>query len=123
MKILVVEDDKLTVNALDKSLRDLGHAVKIVRSGEEALEFLKIEKFELIICDIMMPGLSGLSFVTVVRTVNFSDIPILMMSTLHHASLLDAAFTAGANDFINKPFTEAELSAKLNKFQSVHENR
>lgn len=123
MKILIIEDDKLTINALEKSLSNNGHNVSTVRSGEEGLEALKKDKFDVLLCDIMMPGLSGLSFVTVVRTVVLCETPIIMMSTLHNTSLLDAAFTAGANDFINKPFTENELSAKLNKFQTVHENK
>lgn len=122
MNILIIEDDRLTLNAVEKSIKNLGHACRIVRSGEEAIELIPSEKFDLVVCDIMMPGLSGLSFVTVLRTVHLCSTPILMMSTLNHGPLLDAAFSAGANDFINKPFTEEEIAAKLMKFQGVHEN-
>lgn len=122
MRILVVDDDRLTLSAVEKSLHNLGHEAILVRSGEEAIAFIQSDKYDLILSDIMMPGISGLSFVSVLRTVHLCHIPILMMSTLHHGSLLDAAFKAGANDFINKPFTENELSTKLNKFSHTLED-
>ena len=122
MKILVVDDDRLTLGAVEKSLHNLGHKPVLVGSGEEAIELIQSHKFDLILSDIMMPGISGLSFVSVLRTVHLCHTPILMMSTLHHGPLLDAAFKAGANDFINKPFTEDELSTKLNKFQHALED-
>lgn len=119
MNILVIEDDKLTLNALQHSLEKMGHSCTVVMSGEDAIEKITAGSYDLILCDIMMPGISGLSFVTVLRTVHLCFTPIVMMSTLHHGPLLDAAFTAGANDFLNKPFTQEELTEKIRK----HERR
>lgn len=116
MRILVVDDDRLTLSAVEKSLNNLGHEAILGRSGEEAIALIQSDTFDLILSDIMMPGISGLSFVSVLRTVHLCHTPILMMSTLNHGPLLDAAFKAGANDFINKPFTENDLSTKLSKF-------
>lgn len=117
MNILIIEDDKLTLNAVQHSLENLGHTASVASSGEEAIDKITAGSFDLIICDIMMPGISGLSFVTVLRSVHLCFTPIIMMSTLNHGPLLDAAFKAGANDFLNKPFTQEELAEKLGKFE------
>jgi CheY-like chemotaxis protein len=121
MNILIIEDDKLTLNAVQHSIEKLGHTATIAKSGEDAIEQIQKSTFDLIICDIMMPGISGLSFVSVLRSVHLCFTPIIMMSTLNHGPLLDAAFSAGANDFINKPFTQEELAEKLKKFEARRE--
>ena len=118
MNILIIEDDKLTLNAVQHSLENLGHTTAVAKSGEEAIDMINKTTYDLIICDVMMPGISGLSFVTVLRSVHMCFTPIIMMSTLNHGPLLDASFTAGANDFINKPFTQEELADKLKKFET-----
>jgi CheY-like chemotaxis protein len=117
MKILIIEDDKLTLNAVQHTLENLGHSTTVAKSGEEAISQITAGAFDLIISDIMMPGISGLSFVTVLRSVHMCFTPIIMMSTLSHGPLLDAAFKAGANDFLNKPFTTEELVGKLKKYE------
>jgi CheY-like chemotaxis protein len=117
MNILVIEDDKLTLNAVQHSLEKMGHTTAVAKSGEEAIELISDKSFDLIISDIMMPGISGLSLVTVLRQVHLCFTPIIMMSTLSHGPLLDAAFKAGANDFLNKPFTAEELEGKLKKYE------
>lgn len=119
MDILIIEDDKLTLNAVQHSLENMGHATSVAKSGEEAIDLIAEKEFDLIISDIMMPGISGLSLVTVLRSVHLCFTPIIMMSTLNHGPLLDAAFKAGANDFLNKPFTAEELEEKLKKYQKV----
>jgi DNA-binding response OmpR family regulator len=117
MNILIIEDDKLTLNAVQHSLEKMGHATSIAKSGEEAIDLISEKEYDLIISDIMMPGISGLSLVNVLRSVHLCFTPIIMMSTLKHGPLLDAAFKAGANDFLNKPFTAEELEGKIKKYQ------
>ena len=117
MNILIIEDDKLTLNALQHSLEKLGHTVALAVNGEQAIDQIKSKQFDLLISDVMMPGISGLSLVTVLRQVHLCFTPIIMMSTLHNRPLLDAAFKAGANDFLNKPFTAEELELKLKKIE------
>src|ERR1035437_7168992 len=116
MNILIIDDNKATLQTLQYGVEHLGHKVSIAESGEEAIQLTENKKFDLIISDIMMPGISGLSLVAVLRTVNLCSAPIIMMSVLHNKPLLDAAFEAGANDFIEKPFTMEELTAKLRKY-------
>ena len=116
MNILIIEDDKVTLKTLQHSMELLGHNVQVAESGEEAIKITGNIKFDIIISDIMMPGISGLSLVSVLRSVNLCTAPIIMMSALNNKPLLDAAFKAGANDFIAKPFTMGDLADKLQKY-------
>lgn len=119
MNILIIEDDKLTLNLLQYCIEKLGHKAYLAEDGEEAIKLIADGNFDLLICDIMMPGISGLSLVSVLRTVHLCTLPIIMMSALNNKPLLDAAFEAGANDFIAKPFSMEELSAKLKKYDNT----
>ena len=116
MNILIIEDDVVTLKTLQSSIENLQHKVYISESCEEAIKIIENTKLDLIISDIMMPGISGLSLVSVLRTVTLCYTPIIIMSALHTKPLLDAAFVAGANDFIAKPFTMEELKDKIGKY-------
>lgn len=116
MNILIIEDDKLTLTALQHSLEGMGHTVYMAEDGEGAISLIVKQNFDLVICDIMMPGISGLSLVSVLRLVHLCTIPIVMMSTLNNKPLFEAAFEAGANDFLAKPFSVHDLEEKLRKF-------
>ncbi len=119
MNVLIIDDDKLTVNSVQHSLELLGHQAVVAKNGEEAIEMVTSGNFDVIISDIMMPGISGLSLVNVLRSVHLCFTPIIMMSTLNNRPLLDAAFKAGANDFLNKPVSTEDLDLKLRKYEKV----
>jgi DNA-binding response OmpR family regulator len=121
MTILIVDDDKLTITALQQALTDMGYKVDVSREGEQAIQMINNTGYDLVICDVMMPGISGLSLVAVLRTMHLCFTPIIMMSTLHNRPLVDAAMKAGANDFIDKPVQLKELEEKVKKFDNkVH---
>jgi DNA-binding response OmpR family regulator len=73
-------------------------------------------KYDLIISDIMMPGISGLSLVTILRTVHLCTTPIIIMSALNNKPLLESVYDAGASDFLAKPFTVQDLEALIRKY-------
>jgi DNA-binding response OmpR family regulator len=116
MNILIIEDDKLTLTSLQYLTESLGHKVQKATSAEEAINLAADGKFDLIICDIMMPGISGLSFVSILRTIHLCTTPVIMISSLTDQSIMDALLEAGANDFMAKPFSPEELEQKINKF-------
>jgi len=116
MNILVIEDDKLTLSSLKHIVESLGHSVTLAENAEEAIDRIVDGKFDLVLSDIMMPGISGLSLVSILRSVHLCKTPIIAMSTLNNKAVLEAAYDAGANDFIPKPFTVEDLSEKLEKF-------
>ena len=113
MKILIIEDDKVALKTLQYSLEGLGHNVCIAENGEEAIQKTANAKLDIIISDAMMPGISGLSLIKVLRTMSHSKTPIIMMSALNNKPLQDAALEAGADDFISKPFSMEEITKVL----------
>lgn len=119
MNILIIEDDKVALKTLQYSLEGLGHKVCIAENGEEAIKNAVNTKLDLIISDAMMPGISGLSLVKVLRTMNKSNVPIIIMSALNNKPIMDAALGAGADDFIAKPFKIEALVAKLEKYSKI----
>jgi len=118
MDILVIEDDKFTLTALKHAIKEFGHNVESAENAEEAIGKVESNEFDLILSDIMMPGISGLSLITILRTVHLCKTPIIVMSALNNEPLLEAAYEAGANDFIAKPFTRENLQGKLEKFST-----
>ncbi len=117
MNILVVEDDKFALTLLKHSLETLGHTVEGTLNAEEAISMAADGKFDLIISDIMMPGISGLSLVTILRTVHLCTTPIIIMSALSNKPLLESIYDAGANEFLAKPFSIEDLEGKIKKFE------
>lgn len=122
MNILIIEDDKLTLHSLKHVIESLGHKVVLAENAEEAMNKIVDGKFDLVFSDIMMPGISGLSLLTILRTVHLCKTPIVAMSVLNDKPIIEAAFAAGANDFMVKPFTVEGLTETLNKFDSNFTN-
>lgn len=118
MNILIIEDDNITLDALHYSIKNLGHSVYRARNGKEAIDIMKSQKLDLLISDIMMPGISGLSLIRVIRSVHGCNVPIILISSLNNKPLLDAAFEEGANDFLAKPFSAEHLADKLRQYAS-----
>ncbi|MGZ3864904.1 MAG: response regulator [Bacteroidia bacterium] len=119
MNVLIIEDDTLTLKALMHTVKSLGHSVHSAHNAEEAINKILNDKYDVVLSDIMMPGISGLSLVSILRSVHLCTTPIIVMSVLNDEPLLQAAYEAGANDFISKPVTEEALLAKLNKFDKA----
>jgi len=112
MQILVIEDDKRISDFLTKGLEENGYMVTLCKSAEEAIDgFLSIQ-WDLIICDIMLPGIDGIQFV---QTLRFKKIfsPVLMLSALNSVQDKVAALDYGADDYITKPFHFDELLSRI----------
>ena len=121
MNILLIEDDKLTLTSLQYLTESLGHKIQKAHNAEEAISLASDGRFDLIISDIMMPGISGLSLVSILRTIHLCTTPVIMISSLSDQPILEAIQEAGANDFLPKPFSPEELEEKINKYnKQVH---
>jgi two-component system, OmpR family, copper resistance phosphate regulon response regulator CusR len=112
MKFLIVEDDIKITEFLKKGLTEEGYTVDITHSGDEALYLVGINKYDLILLDIMLPGVDGLSFCKIVRKQNF-NIPIIILSAKDSIDDKITGLNEGANDYIAKPFSFAELIARI----------
>lgn len=115
MKILYAEDDIMMQKIVVHSLIRLGYEVTTVDDGLEALEIIQTEEFDLIILDLFMPKRSGFEVVEVMRDELNIATPVLILSRSHLDEAINKAYTAGANDYIVKPFMPEELVVKITR--------
>ncbi len=110
-RILVVDDEPQLRRVLKSTLCALGFVVADAETGEDALESVRAEKFDLILLDINMPGLSGLETCRAIRAK--SDVGILMLTVRDRAEDKIEALDAGADGYVTKPFDVNELLARI----------
>ncbi|MCU0634074.1 MAG: response regulator transcription factor [Gemmatimonadaceae bacterium] len=109
--VLVVEDDAKTADLVALYLGHAGHRVSIERSGSRALERLRTETFDLLVLDIMLPGVSGLQLAEHVRATATTPVIFLTARTIEEDRL--HGFAVGADDYVTKPFSPRELVARV----------
>ena len=110
-KILVVDDEPQIRRVMKTSLTGQGYVIVDARSGEEALQKLREEHFDLVLLDMNMPGMNGLETCEEIR--RGSDVAIIMLTVRNLETDKIAALDAGADDYITKPFSMPELLARL----------
>lgn len=111
MKILVVDDEKLLVKGIKFNLESEGYEVEACHDGEAAVEMARTGEFQLIVLDLMMPKLDGLSACMKIR--EFSTVPILMLTARSEDTDKLIGFEYGADDYLTKPFNILELKARI----------
>lgn len=109
-KILIVEDDN-NINNLLNDLLETDYDVTQAFAGSEARRLLADERFDLILLDLMLPGLSGEELIAEIRLTNAT--PIIVITAKNEPSVLSEVFEAGANDYIAKPFNIVEVTARI----------
>jgi two-component system response regulator VicR len=115
VKILYAEDDIMMQKAIVYALVRLGYEVTTVDDGQEAIDSLAGEEYDLVILDLFMPNRSGFEVVEEMRDVLKLDTPILIISRSNLDETIQKAYTAGANDYIVKPFKPEQLVVKVTK--------
>ena len=111
MKILVVDDEKLLVKGIKYNLEQDGYEVVTAFDGEEAVRLAHDESIDLILLDLMLPKMDGL---TVCRTVRaFSDVPIIMLTAKSEDIDKILGLEYGADDYITKPFNIREVTSRI----------
>lgn len=110
-KILVCDDDKEIVDAVEIYLMQEGHTVLKAYDGVQALEILKKEEVQLIILDVMMPRLDGIR--TTLKIREESGVPILILSAKSEDADKILGLNIGADDYVTKPFSPLELTARV----------
>ncbi|MDY5700728.1 MAG: response regulator transcription factor [Lachnospiraceae bacterium] len=110
-RVLVVDDEKLIVKGLRFSLEQEGMEVTTAFDGEEALEKVKNQVFDIILLDIMLPRLSGLEVCQQIR--EFSNVPIIMLTAKGDDMDKIMGLEYGADDYITKPFNILEVKARI----------
>jgi DNA-binding response OmpR family regulator len=112
MRILVVEDETAIARGIDRSLSAEGHAVDVVTDGADALAYAAAYPYDLVILDIVLPGLGGLDVCERLRARGYAP-PILMLTALDAVEDRVAGLDRGADDYLAKPFAMAELHARV----------
>lgn len=121
MKILIAEDEPLTLLALEQHLKSIGYDVITATDGRDALNKLQAFSPQLIITDIMMPFTSGLEFIGIIRSSYKQEIPIIVLSAIDEEDTVMEAFMLGANDFITKPFDPQELTLRVKRLADMQQ--
>jgi DNA-binding response OmpR family regulator len=112
VRILLVEDERDAARMLAKGLREIGYAVDIAHDGPAALDKAAVNDYDLLILDLMLPGLSGLKVCAELRRRGL-DTPILMLTALDTVNDRITGLDSGADDYLTKPFDFGELLARV----------
>lgn len=111
MKILVVDDEQLLVKGMKFNLENEGYMVETAYDGATAIDMAKSGGFDLIILDLMMPQVDGLTACMRIR--EFSNVPIIMLTARSEDADKIIGLESGADDYITKPFSMRELLARV----------
>ena len=111
MKILVVDDEALLVKGIRFNLQNEGYDVITGSNGKEAVELVRTEGPDLVVLDIMMPEMDGLTACGLIR--EFSDVPIILLTAKTEDMDKLIGFDHGADDYLTKPFNILELKARI----------
>lgn len=123
-QILIVEDSPTQAFNLKMTLEMKAFQVKIAPNGEEALNMLSLELVDLILTDIIMPGMSGYDLCRAVKSnVKFRDIPVILLTTLKEEQDIIQGIECGADNFINKPYDPHYLLTRIYQVLNVSKMR
>ena len=124
-RILIVDDEPLNRSLLEVMLGGQGHVLMTAASGEAALAMVRQQPPDLILLDIMMPGMDGYQVAATLKGNEATrHIPIIMLSALDDRNSMMHGLNAGAEDFLSKPVDRAELTARVgNLLRLVRDNR
>jgi DNA-binding response OmpR family regulator len=112
--VLAVDDDPATLLVVERSLAQAGFEVWTARSGEQALEILRRRGVpHLLVADLLMPGMGGLELCRQVK--DWSDVPIIVLTSVGAQDTLISAIERFADDYVVKPFSPRELSARVRR--------
>jgi len=112
MDLLVVEDEKVLGAALDRGLREAGHACVLARNGSRGMDLARTQKFDAIVLDLMLPDLDGMTILNALRKAGIQT-PVLILTALGSVDDRVRGLQHGADDYLVKPFAFPELLARL----------
>ena len=112
-KILIIDDDADMIDLLKIVLQPNAFELTTAYNGQDGIELIRQFKPDIIILDLLLPGIDGLSVCREVRS--FSNIPILVLSAVNRPGIVAQALDVGADDYLHKPMKSSILIASLNK--------
>ena len=116
-KILVVDDEPVSLMLLDTILSRSNFSVSTAASGHDALNLLATEPIDLMILDLLMPDMDGMTLLQQLReNPKFENLPIIVFTAVSQNRVREEAFQKGATTFLTKPVSSRELTRVVNKF-------
>lgn len=112
MRLLIIEDEKDILLALQKGLQKEGYAVDVTEDGEEALELLNFNTYNLVVLDINLPSIDGFSILEILREKDMTT-RVIIVSANREIEDKIRGLDLGANDYLVKPFDFSELKARI----------
>ncbi|HEC30318.1 MAG TPA: response regulator [Gammaproteobacteria bacterium] len=112
--ILIVEDDEMSRELLEKRVARSGYHVSVVSDGEAAIKAVNERHVDLVLLDIMMPGMSGFDVLEAIKQNNgLSNVQVIMISALDDNESIEKCMQMGAEDYITKPFNALILKSRI----------
>ncbi|QDH21134.1 response regulator transcription factor [Saccharibacillus brassicae] len=112
MRILIVEDEVHLAEALSQILKKNNYSVDVVHDGEDGLDYALSGIYDLLLLDIMLPGMDGISILQTVRSQNMA-VPVILLTAKGEIPEKIAGLDHGADDYVAKPFSSDELLARI----------
>ena len=112
-KRLLVEDEVNIASFIERGLKEVGHTVSVANDGNSGWELIRQEVFDLLIIDIIMPGMNGLELCRLYRRQYGYLVPVIMLTALGTTEDIVKGLDAGADDYLVKPFSFQELEARI----------
>ena len=112
MKILLIEDEPQLVSIIQRDLSAEGHEISVAMDGQTGLDMSMKMSFQLVILDIMLPGINGIEICRNLRAAN-NEVAILMLTALGTTENIVVGLDSGADDYMVKPFSLVELNARI----------
>ena len=121
MRILIAEDEVATARALKLLLEKAKYSVDIVHTGTDAWDYIEAGAYEVVVLDIMMPGMSGLEVLLKMRRAQIKT-PVLLLTAKAEIEDRIEGLNSGADDYLPKPFDTGELIARIKALGRRSEN-
>jgi CheY-like chemotaxis protein len=115
MKILLIEDDELSAKVMAFQLNQLGHAVSIAVNGEQALMAIDNQSFDALICDLILPDISGVTILQLVKDFHQKKIPTIIISKLENGEKILSQHHVPYHSFLLKPVRAEVISELISK--------
>lgn len=115
MKILVAEDEPMLLKTIELKLKKEGYEVIVTADGRQAAEQIESANPDMVITDIMMPYVSGLELINLLRQKLNRKTPVIILSAMEQEKVVMEAFELGADDYITKPFSLNELVIRVKR--------
>jgi len=112
MQVLVVEDEARMAQLLERTLSEEGHQVVVARDGREGFEIARASPFDVIVLDVMLPGMDGVTVARKLREAR-NQTPVLMLTARDASADIVGGLDSGADDYLTKPFSIEVLLARL----------